>query len=166
MLTINIKTALRKATVVKKTKKNTSRSKWVTEGIMKSCLTKEILYQKWKNSFENENLKQQYKNYVKWLNKVITAAKYNFDKEEFEKASNNNKKMWDFVKRKSNKTKNKYDKKIDYLTDNLNNIYQTEYIAETFNKFLSCIGSKLTKEIKKPKMKYKLPKANIHLPYF
>ena len=33
---------------------------------MKPCLTKELLYQKWKNSFENENLKQQYKNYVKW----------------------------------------------------------------------------------------------------
>ena len=44
-------------------------------------------------------------------NKVITAAKYNFDKEEFEKANNNNKKIWDFVKRKINKTKNKYDKK-------------------------------------------------------
>ena len=45
-------------------------------------------------------------------------------------------------------------------TDNLNNIYQTEYIAEIFNKFFSSIGSKLAKEIKTPKMKYKLPKAN------
>ena len=36
----NIKTAIRKATVVKKTKKNTPRSIWITKGIMKSCSTK------------------------------------------------------------------------------------------------------------------------------
>ena len=80
LLISNIKTAIKKATVVKKTMKNTSRSKWITKGIIKSCLTKEIINQKWKNSIENQNLKQQYKNYVKWLNKVITTAKYDFDK--------------------------------------------------------------------------------------
>ena len=68
--------------------------------------------------------------------------------------------MWDFVKRKINKTKNKNDKKIDYLNENQNNIPQTECIAESFNKFFSSIGSKLAKEIKKPKIKYKLPEAN------
>ena len=64
--------------------------------------------------------------------------------------------MWDFVKRKINETKNKNDKKIDYQ----NNISQTECIAESFNKFFSSISSKLAKEIKKPKIKYKLPEAN------
>ena len=55
--------------------------------------------------------------------------------------------------------------KKDYLTDKLNNFYQTECTAKTFNKFFSSIRSKLAIEIKKPKMKYQLPKANT-LPYF
>ena len=55
--------------------------------------------------------------------------------------------MWDFVQREINKKKNKNVKKIDYLTENQNNISQTECIAESFNKFFSSIGSKLPKEI-------------------
>ena len=48
--------------------------------------------------------------------------------------------------RKINKSKNINDKKIEYLTENQDNIYETEYIANIFNKFVSSIGSKLAKK--------------------
>ena len=112
-------------------------------------LSKERLYKKWIKNKENENFKQQYKNYENCLNKVITAAKLNFERKEFEKISNNKKKMWDFINRKINGAKNNKDKNVEYLTVNKKNIHNEENIAEAFNEFFSKVASNLAKKIKK-----------------
>ena len=83
--------------------------------------------------------------------------KHVIKKKKVDKVSNNNKKMWEFVKKKINKTKCNKGDSIYYLIENGKKIYEKEDIANTFNEFFSNIGSSLANKIKKPKRKYKQP---------
>lgn len=63
-----------------KTKKNNKRNSkqrkdWITPGLIQSCNTKELLYNLCKLNPQNIDLKKQYKEYVKILDKLIKKSK-------------------------------------------------------------------------------------------
>lgn len=47
----------------------------MTKALLVSCQIKELLYNLWKKNTNNNDLKAQYKNYCKVLDKVIEDAK-------------------------------------------------------------------------------------------
>lgn len=59
--------------------KNKIRHNWITSGIMISCDKKESLYNMCRLDPDNLILTSEYKNYTKFLIKVITNAKITFD---------------------------------------------------------------------------------------
>ena len=67
------------------------RSKWISPGIIKSCLKKEKMYKMWRQDPGNMTLKQRYQSYAKVLEKIILKAKRNYHIAEAEKASTNKK---------------------------------------------------------------------------
>lgn len=54
-----------KGTSKQKSRDNEPRKKWMTSGIIRSCLHKEQLYLAWKRNVQNNVLKAEYYNYVK-----------------------------------------------------------------------------------------------------
>ena len=66
----------------------------------------------WRQDPGNMTLKQRYQSYAKVLEKIILKAKRNYDIAEAEKASTNNKKLWNYIKEKIGKKPNKIKKRL------------------------------------------------------
>lgn len=138
----------------------TSRKKqvWITKALIKSCQTKEKLYLALRKNPSNEMLKNEYKNYVKVLNKVIDEAKNTHEKEYIEKNINNKKKLWDIINEKVSKKSKKKDT-IKYIIDSENNKIEDEkIIAEKMNEYFCSIGQHLRNKITQP------PNASTSMP--
>lgn len=136
-------------------------NKWVTKGILTSCLRKEKLYLRWKNDKENTKKKDEYKAYVKILDKIINSAKLMYDRELFNRAKNNSRKIWNLINNKMNRSSSNYNIDIKFLTENNIKIVDKTAICETFNRFFSNIGPTLARKINKPKnSNVKLPHCN------
>ena len=71
-----------------------SRKIWITNAIIISCKTKEILYNIFKRNPTSEFAKKQYKDYCKILDKVIKDAKHKFDYDTFKKCGNNPRQLY------------------------------------------------------------------------
>lgn len=63
----------------KKINKKSPRNPWITGEIIQLCNKKEALYKKWQNDVSNINLKYEYKNLVKEVDKSIKDAKYKYE---------------------------------------------------------------------------------------
>lgn len=148
-----IKILTKEATM--KTRSNNSRNKdkfslprknWITEGIVKSCNNKEMLYNLWKLDKNNTKLKDNYKTYCKILNNVITQAKRNYNAEQVNKNSSDSRKLWQFINNKLGR-KSKTDNDIKKLIYKDKEVTDTKDVADVFVDFFSNIGMKLAKEI-------------------
>ena len=62
---------------VSKPKKLTRRSKWITNGIINSSITKQNLYISWNRNRNCAETHTEYKKYLKVYNKVVKQAKHN-----------------------------------------------------------------------------------------
>lgn len=138
------------------------RKKWITKGIMLSCAKKEHLYNLWKLNPKNENLRLEYNNYKKVLDKVILDAKCKFDANSLVKSSRNPRKFWKIIKNKIGKNKNKKENHIDFLINEKNiKIENSQSIAENMNDYFCSIGQRLSDKIDQDMSKnIKLPKNN------
>ena len=58
------------------------------------------MYKMWRQDPGNMTLKQRYQSYAEVLEKIILNAKRNYDIAEVEKASTNNKNLWNYIKEK------------------------------------------------------------------
>lgn len=143
-----LKTLLIKSTVTirKKNKSRDKRKNWITNGIITSCNKKELLYQIWRKNPLNETYKNDYKNYVKLLNKVIKAAKVKFEEEIVNKCNNDCKRLWSYIKNKLGKNTKKSNK-IDCIIDNGETLEDPKRIANSFNNFFGSIGKKLAEQL-------------------
>ena len=140
----DIKRIIRLSTIRKKAhKKHNPRSKWISPGIIKSCLEKEKMYKTWRQDPGNMTLKQTYQSYAKVLEKIILKAKRNYDIAEAEKAGTNNKKLWNYIKEKIGRNSNKIKNDLDYLEENRLKIQGNKNVSKHLNEFFSTIGSNL-----------------------
>ena len=64
-----------------------ARKNWISTAIIISCNKKEMLYKLWKMKSDCNDLKNEYKNYSKLLDKVIKDAKFKFERNKIEKSS-------------------------------------------------------------------------------
>ncbi len=124
------------------------RKNWITIGIMKSCRTKEKLYNKWKKHKDNIELKTKYNTYCKKLDKVIKIAKCNYESNSINSKSNCSKDLWNYVNHKLGKNV-KASKDIDYLIEHDVKITNSAEIADTFVNFFSNVGIDLAAKMKK-----------------
>lgn len=146
-------------TSIKRNKNNRMkpRNSWISRAIIVSCKNKEKLYNIWKNDPTNITKKEEYKKYVKILNRIINQAKEDFDKKQIQQSNGNSKKLWGIINDKLGKNKNKTD--INYIIDDNNKkIKDSKIIAEKMNKFFCEVGKQLSNNIKTP------DNANIKLP--
>ena len=74
----------------------TPRKKWITKTIIISCKKKELLYNLWQKNIESENLKKEYMDYFKILNRVIEDAKVKYEWDRINKNSNDPKKDMEY----------------------------------------------------------------------
>ena len=64
-----------------------------------------MLYKLWKMKPDCKDLKNEYKNYSKLLDKVIEDAKFKFERNKIEKSSKDPKKLWEINNNKIGKAK-------------------------------------------------------------
>ena len=100
---------------------------------MVSCKTKEKLYHTWKREPDNEQLKANYINCNRFLDKTIREDKNNFERNRF--FQNSPRQLWKLINTKLGKKKNKSNE-IEYIIDEPNNkITNAVDIANNFNEF-------------------------------
>ena len=91
MLISKIKNCLNNASSCKTNKKRDRemipRKNWISTAIIISCKKKEMLYKLWKMKPDCKDLKNEYKNYFKLLDKVIKDAKFKFERNKIDKNS-------------------------------------------------------------------------------
>lgn len=148
----NIQNCICKSKESKKTNKNGKklpRKNWITKGIIISCNKKEHLYNLWKLDKKNEQLKKDYKTYIKILDKVIKDAKVKHEKKLVEANCNNPKNLWKIINNKIGKRKKENNKIEHIIDDNNTKITNAEHIAEAMNGYFSEIGDILSKKIQK-----------------
>ena len=153
----NSKCTIKNRKSVKKPRKD-----WITKAIIKSCQTKEILYNKLKRHPENNDLKNQYKNYIKTLDKVIKEAKNNFNKKTIEQNKSDPRKLWTCINEKIGRTRKKDNNTITKIQiDNDTIIDNDTEIANKMNEYYCKLGEKLSNNITVPThTKLDLPKSN------
>ena len=114
---------------------------------MVSCKTKEKLYNTWKGEPDNEQLKTNYINYNKYLDKTIREAKINFERNRF---FQNPRQLWKLINTRLGKKLNKTNE-IKYIIDESNNkITNPVDIANKFNDFFCTIGPTFSRNIIRP----------------
>lgn len=143
-------------------KKKLLRKDWMSEAILKSCETKEMLYNMWKLDKDNERLKENYKKYNKILSKVIYEAKNNYEKINVELNCNNPRKLWQVINSKINKNKTKQNNNLNHIIDDSGKkITEQTEIANEMNNYFSDVGTKLSQNIIQPMgSQIKMPKMN------
>ena len=87
-----------------------------------------MLHKVWKMKPDCKDLKNEYKNYSKLLQKVIKDAKFESERNKIEKSSEVPKKLWEIINNKLGKTK-EANKTIDYIYANKNKIVNKEDIV-------------------------------------
>ena len=120
--------------IKKRNREMVPRKNWIFTAIIISCKKKEMLYKVWKMKPDCTDLKNEYKNYSKLLDKVIKDAKCKFDRNKIERSSKVPKKLWEIINNKLGKTK-EANKTIDYIYMSKNKIVNKEDIANLMNTY-------------------------------
>ena len=138
------------------------RNPWITGEILQLCNRKEALYKKWQNDVSNVNLKYEYKNLVKEVDKSIKDAKYKYEYNEFDVNSGDSTRIWQLINNKLGKKVNAKEN-IKYIIDKDNNVKITDSseIANKMNYYFCNVGKELANKIIKPQSKVRnLPPMN------
>ena len=135
---------------VKYQKKRHKKSKWISNGILKSINTKDRLYKVLvqtdpANTILYERRKEEFKQYRAELRKSIRKAKRDYYTSIFNRHENDIRKMWGLL----NETLNRNIRKQSSHEFSLNNktTSDPEVIANEFNQYFANIGSKLAENI-------------------
>jgi len=140
--------------VVKFNKHRHKKSKWITNGILKSISYRDKLYAKYKKtpstSAYHDELKTHLNLYNRMLRKCIRQTKKIYYETLFTKYKNDIKKTWGCVNSILNKSQNTTEYPSSFL---INNEYVDNFseIVNEFNKYFTEIGSKLANNIETPR---------------
>ena len=134
------------------------RKKCITKAIITSCKNKEKLYKIWKKDPNNTVKKENYKNYIKILNRIINQAQDDHERKQIQTTMNNQKNLWRIINNKLGKN-SKRNNNINFIVDNNNKkITDSKEIADHINNFFCNVGKQLRDKIKIP------PNKRIRLP--
>ena len=117
------------------------------------------MYNDYKSNPSDNNVKNQYFDFIKLLKKIIKQAKNEYLKRQVEIRKSNNKKLWEFINFKIKGTQSKK-KELEYLVINDNKEYCRKSIANELNKYYADIGINLANKINKPNIINSIPKLN------
>ena len=120
---------------------------FLSTAIIISSKKKEMLYKVWKMKPDCTDLKNEYKNYSKLLDKGIKGDKFKFERHKIARSSNDPKKLLEIINNKLCKTK-KANKTIDCIYVNKNKIVNKEDIANLMNTYICVVGANLSKNVK------------------
>ena len=122
-------------------------SPWITKGIKKSCKKKQGLYSKFLKKRNEKKKKKEYQDYKKLFESIKKLSKKLFFSKLILKYKSNIKKTWQVIKEAIGKEKYEKQNVPKKVLVNKISITETESIAESFNKYFTQIGPKLTKDI-------------------
>ncbi|XP_062529771.1 uncharacterized protein LOC134200606 [Bombyx mori] len=97
---------------------------WITPGLIRCMRTRDRLHRKSKCDPDNHILKLSYKRYRNFCNNLLKRLKRNFERNEIMRAKNNNKRLWDTLKKIT------YTSKSDYRA---NDLIQAASVADSLN---------------------------------
>ena len=130
-----------------KSKRNKYDKPWISEGLAKSCKTKNKLHNKWIKSRGRmtENFhKTEYKSYRSKLRNLIRLSEENYYKSKFDKTCGDIKKAWKVID--SIRCKNKSAKFSNAIDVNGTIISNRRAICSEFNKYFSTVADNLNEE--------------------
>uniref|UniRef100_A0A0A9Z7S4 RNA-directed DNA polymerase from mobile element jockey n=1 Tax=Lygus hesperus TaxID=30085 RepID=A0A0A9Z7S4_LYGHE len=126
---------------------------WITDGIIKSLRTRELLRKKAERQKNNSLLKERYVKFRNLVKEIIRKAKTSFFSNQIESAEGNPKKTWDVIKTAiaGTTSKDSVCPLVKFLINK--NKLQTNIAQKTacnlLNTFFTQIGSRLTSSILK-----------------
>ncbi len=145
---------------IKVTKYNTKQSPWITQGLLNSIKTRDILFRKLKKTKRDNpsyiTKEKALRDHKIILNKLIRKRKREFYTIEFSKLANDCKSTWKLLNqvagRKSKKSElPSYFKKVIQQANNIPieiKLEDNKSIANEFNIYFANVGKKLSNEIK------------------
>lgn len=135
-------------TITKKIKrKNNKKTKWITNGILKSVNRKNEMFKLLKRTPNNLELKQQYTEYKNKLTNVIKKTKQNYYQNLINEKRSNTKELWKVVQEitksnlKTNDITSLKNERGEIITD-------LKEITNEFNETFTNMGKNLAKKIK------------------
>ena len=136
--------------MVKFDKRNHTKAKWMTNGLLKSINTKDKLYKKLIKTDINEDpqyitLKNEFTNFKNTLRRSINEAKRLYDMRTFELYKNDVKQTWSVIK--DTLQKKLHSSPSSKFILNNNTITDLDEIATEFNKYFINIGRSLSDQI-------------------
>lgn len=153
IITQNIKNCTKQIYIKRKKRK---RSEWVTDAIVNSINKKNDMYLRVQADPENDELKNEYKNYKKHLSVLIKKAKLDYYTNKIENEKDT-KKLWDIVNGIT-KNKNKGTDICSIKNSRGETVQKQEEIVSVFNKTYAGVGRDLANKIKQ-KDAYNFPRT-------
>ena len=141
--------------IVKFKKHRHKKTKWITQGIIKSISFRDKLYKEYKKSPMNRVTHERFKTNLNTNNKILKSnillAKRKHYHSIFEKYKHNNKNTWTNIKDLLQQSKVKRDFPNHFLI-NGKEITEANNIANKFCEYFTNIGPSLAKNINMPKI--------------
>lgn len=153
-----VKENMQQSTIIQRIKKKeTKRSSWITNGLVRSINKRDELYKKYKRKPDNTVAKNQFLTYRNQLTNLLRITKIEYYKNKIKENDKDPKKLWDTVKEIGN------EKQKDTIIKEIKNelsktVHNKKEIANTFNNYYSKVGKNLANQIVAPLTPY--PSSN------
>jgi hypothetical protein len=134
-----------------KSDKRLPRKQWMTQGLAKSCHTKEKLYKAFISNPSKSN-KDKYGAYRNKLNKILKKAEQAYYRQKFDQLQSNLKQSWQTIKFILNKTNSS--PLADEFVIGSKTVNDSALIAQTFNEYFVNIGPTLANKIPDSSVSY------------
>lgn len=125
---------------------------WVTNGIIESIKTRDLMKKQLLKHFTND-LKKEYTQYRNRLNKLIKFTKNQYYKNELNKVNGNYKKIWKIINNASNSNKNEKEQHYSIESETGELVKNKLKVANMFNNFFINVGPNMAKNINNSKEK-------------
>ena len=135
---------------VKFNKYKHKKSSWITNGLIKSILTRDNLYRRWKSKHPNSilysRLHDDFNKYSCQVNKLIRTVKSDYYQKEFEKFKGDIKKTWRMINSILNRNR-KVNNFPSYIVGPNGKITDKQLIVNELNNYFCSIGQVLADSI-------------------
>ena len=142
---------IRESTITKTVRKRESKKlkPWITEGLIKSIITRDKLKKRLNNNYSIE-LQEQYKTYRNSLDSLLKKCKHDYYKKIITDNQNNMKKMYQAISEATNEKMRKDTTTLDITNDEGEIFTNNKERANFCNDYFINIGTKMIEKIKTP----------------
>ena len=142
---------------VKFNKYKHKKTSWITNGLLRSILTRDNLYRRWKSKHPDSilysRLQEEFNNYSCHVNQLIRVAKTDYYQREFEKFKGDIKKTWRMINSILNRNR-KVNNFPSYIIGPNGKITDKQLIVNELNNYFCNIGQVLANKIPTSKRPY------------